>query len=286
MKIIINTAVFILSISLLSINAHAGLSIYRNEIADLAIFGLETNLSMATFGGSINMGSASTSDCFVMSDLNETDKSGDRILMGRLRPVHTDIVSYEIDDRNAETIKLITHDELVRIEDIDVFEVCGNGVDFSGTYTIVNKPSEDYKQAFDSILHLVHTNAIYMYRNGNVDKSISDLRPFVESINWSVSDKSNEQSIIASSVNDYAFFLQKKGLHREAINYFEKIITIFPNRIVTRLNIADSYWAIGEIDLAVKEYNNYVSMMDNSESNSNIPARVLERIEKRTIHHN
>lgn len=44
------------------------------------------------------------------------------------------------------------------------------------------------------------------------------------------------------------------------------------------LNLADASWALGDKDAAVKQYHEYLRIMNNIKKESKVPARVFERI--------
>ena len=75
--------------------------------------------------------------------------------------------------------------------------------------------------------------------------------------------------------NDIAFFLGPK----ESIYLLQKLLLKYPRRVVTYLNIGDSYWEIGAEDLAKENYKKYVALMKSQNKElRKIPNRVWERI--------
>ena len=62
--------------------------------------------------------------------------------------------------------------------------------------------------------------------------------------------------------NNLAFYIaQNEKKIPEAIYLYKQILQKYPNRTVAYLNLADSYWAIGNQDLAKEHYKKYVEQM-------------------------
>jgi tetratricopeptide (TPR) repeat protein len=58
----------------------------------------------------------------------------------------------------------------------------------------------------------------------------------------------------ASVYHNKGWYLNKLGLHQEAIPYFEKTLELEPGRAVTYENLADTYLNLGEKQQAVKAF--------------------------------
>ena len=81
-----------------------------------------------------------------------------------------------------------------------------------------------------------------------------------------------------SMLNDFAYKLENIN-PSVGINILQKILQKFPNRVVAYLNLADSYWVIGNQDLAKENYKKYVELMKSQNKDlKKIPKEVLERI--------
>lgn len=80
------------------------------------------------------------------------------------------------------------------------------------------------------------------------------------------------------ALNDYGFFLQEAGQHRDAIAIFEAVVELAPQRTVAHLNLADSHWALGQSDAARRSYETYRWQMAQQGLAQQIPARVLQRL--------
>lgn len=78
-------------------------------------------------------------------------------------------------------------------------------------------------------------------------------------------------------INDYAFYMQKAGNDVLAIMLLEAVYRKFPERVVTKLNLADGYWALGYKDKACSIYDEYVSNMNASGKKDRIPKRAITR---------
>lgn len=79
--------------------------------------------------------------------------------------------------------------------------------------------------------------------------------------------------------NDFGFLLSEAGYYRQSIELLVKIIQDHPGRTVAYLNLADSYWGIGDFKSAMLNYDVYAKMMSNAGKASRVPRRVGERLE-------
>ncbi|MGU3373772.1 tetratricopeptide repeat protein [Chryseobacterium sp. M5A1_1a] len=79
--------------------------------------------------------------------------------------------------------------------------------------------------------------------------------------------------------NNIAFALSKNGNQKAAIELLNQITTKFSGRTVAYLNLADSYWNIGEKDKAINCYKEYLSLMKTQKKDlRKIPEYVYTRI--------
>ena len=80
-----------------------------------------------------------------------------------------------------------------------------------------------------------------------------------------------------TKLNDFAYNLESINPN-VSIDILQKIILKYPERIVAYLNLADSYWAIGNQELAKENYIKYISLMKSQKKDINkIPKQVWER---------
>lgn len=78
--------------------------------------------------------------------------------------------------------------------------------------------------------------------------------------------------------NNIAYVLSMNGNQTGAIYLLQKILAKFPNRVVAYLNLADSYWNIGEKEKAVENYKKYISLMKSQKKDlKKIPKQVWKR---------
>ncbi len=77
--------------------------------------------------------------------------------------------------------------------------------------------------------------------------------------------------------NNLAYYLSEMD-NNISIYLLERIINKFPDRTVAYLNLADSYWGIGEKERAVENYKKYIELMKlQNKDLKKIPQRVWER---------
>lgn len=87
-----------------------------------------------------------------------------------------------------------------------------------------------------------------------------------------------DAKIWAPVVNDYGYYLQKAGRHKEAIIAFQAVIKASPDRTCAYLNLADSLYATKSPQSARSNYLTYREQMEKNGQSGNVPFRVLERI--------
>lgn len=78
--------------------------------------------------------------------------------------------------------------------------------------------------------------------------------------------------------NDLAYFFSEGGEHLIAMQIYEKLLTLAPDRIPLKLNVADSLWALGRRDESVNYYVSYRDAMLKKGLGNKIPSRVEERV--------
>jgi hypothetical protein len=79
--------------------------------------------------------------------------------------------------------------------------------------------------------------------------------------------------------NDIAYYWQQAGFVEDSIWLLKQVISNNPDRVVAYLNMADSYWSVGEKAKASENYKKYSVLMINLGKRDKIPGRVVERID-------
>lgn len=80
-----------------------------------------------------------------------------------------------------------------------------------------------------------------------------------------------------ASINDYAFYMQKTGSDVLAVMLLGAINRKIPERVVTKLNLADGYWALDYKDKACRIYREYVNDMNVAGKKDRVPERATTR---------
>ncbi len=79
--------------------------------------------------------------------------------------------------------------------------------------------------------------------------------------------------------NNVAYILSENGKQQVGIELLQQIIETFPARTVAYLNLADSYWAIGNKESAILNYRKYLALMKSQKKDLNkVPKYVGKRI--------
>ena len=131
----------------------------------------------------------------------------------------------------------------------------------------ISRKSEILSICFDMICHL------YLEKTENRIFKISAPERWFKALK----ELEIEVPKFVQQLNDLGYFWQKEGKHKEAILIFIEILRIAPERIVTYLNAADSYWALKQKPAAMSLYAIYEELMAKAGKAKKIPARVLKR---------
>jgi len=117
-------------------------------------------------------------------------------------------------------------------------------------------------------LHALEKKAKDMPERFSNSVNIKYLRYYVE--NYPISKKT------VTLYNNIAFYLSKHEFNDEAIYILEKIVELFPNRVVAYLNLGDAYFA-EENEAYKKMYERYIKLMKERGKESRIPERIYDR---------
>ncbi|MFP3797543.1 tetratricopeptide repeat protein [Paraburkholderia sp. SIMBA_027] len=77
--------------------------------------------------------------------------------------------------------------------------------------------------------------------------------------------------------NDLGFFLVQAKRPGDAIPLLAKIVSVYPDRVVAKLNLADALWNTDQQEPAKLQYSEYVSQMKKLGKSDRVPTRALER---------
>ncbi|MNF73402.1 hypothetical protein D3C84_554010 [compost metagenome] len=78
--------------------------------------------------------------------------------------------------------------------------------------------------------------------------------------------------------NDIGFYFAEGGEHLLAMQIYQRLLGVAPDRVPLKLNVADSLWALGKHDEAKPYYAEYRDTMRKKGIASKIPKRVEERL--------
>jgi len=139
-----------------------------------------------------------------------------------------------------------------------------------------------FKKCNEMYIHLVKKNNFEnLHSTLANEKKLSDFM-----VSFTLSDVKkmiSETPIQVNNIDQYnnlAYNLaQTKNGNQLAVYILNEIIRKCPKRIVAYLNLADSYWLIGEKEKAVENYKTYLSLMKSQRKDLNkVPKYVGERI--------
>lgn len=117
-------------------------------------------------------------------------------------------------------------------------------------------------------------DAIKYFGKKDIDKAIQVIMPLVD---YAPSLLDNDT---VSAYNNYAFYLAEKHEYIKSKKLLEKIVSMFPGRVVAQLNLADVCYAMHEYDKAQSYYHSYMRLMTKINKKGKIPNRVWKRIDE------
>jgi hypothetical protein len=81
-----------------------------------------------------------------------------------------------------------------------------------------------------------------------------------------------------SEYNDMGFYFAQAGEHLLAMQIYDRLLVVAPDRVPLKLNVADSLWALGKKNEAKQYYAEYISALRKKNMESKTPGRVKERL--------
>ncbi|MFM0323896.1 tetratricopeptide repeat protein [Caballeronia glebae] len=115
--------------------------------------------------------------------------------------------------------------------------------------------------------HISNVNAVKDFISSLRSYDVFELRRYID-------------AETVRDINDVAFFLLEAGRSDEAISLLQPVVKKFPHRAVAKLNLADAYWDNDFKALAIPLYSQYKEMMTSDGLGSQVPARVITRLNK------
>ena len=253
-----------------------GLSLYASPSGSAAIKNINGNYSILIFAGGSKPGQATSGGCVVAASLWGV-KGG---FEGRLIPVSTKFNSYDENQAQGKIISIEEGLDSIIINDVNFVGICPLDSDLINAYEKIDTNNKKYKYVFSEMIDITHSDALVLFRRGQIVNAIEKLSSFVDGYDASwLTDKDLAGTVI-SATNDYAYFLQKNNEPRASIKYLTYILNAEPGRAVAWLNLADSNWMIGKKDEAIKQYVEYKDIILAEDEGSKIPSRVIKRISK------
>jgi len=199
--------------------------------------------------------------------------SGDKVLYGTINIFYKkDWIIKNVNFYNPcqeckdQNFKILTKNINLPVKDVDpeMFEIDSKG--------------------FKSLTFLDHKGIINSYKDPKkLYMDLSNYPLLANSFNEStISDFKKKIALSQSNVdvyNNIAFRLTENGNQKVGIDLLQQIIEKYPTRTVAYLNLADSYWTIGDKESAIKNYKTYLSLMKSQKKDFNkVPKYVEERI--------
>ena len=165
-----------------------------------------------------------------------------------------------------------------------------DGIFLAKNYIVPVKITDvDYEKMDEKIVFVNRKNSIIskgklknsiLFNNKNAFELIFSYKPEDFFIDYPVNTfKIGTLNLLdIKNSNDITYYLEEAQVYEEAIFILRSIIKKEPTRTVAYLNLADSYWAIGNQELAKENYKKYVELMKSQKKDLNkIPQQVWAR---------
>ncbi|WGS54702.1 hypothetical protein LFL96_27245 [Paraburkholderia sp. D15] len=255
--------------------ADSRISLFSRGTADAALLINEGKKTLLIAGGAPPGGGATSADCFVKVDV--LSKKGDSYYEGKLSAVHNSIANLDERYVAGRHAGVYMFHQSIRVGGVQIGGLCADDIDFSGRYLELGKEDRRYREVFLYYAGMMHENAIYLIGINDFESAVRDLRPFADNYSSDWLDSKEGREVLVPLIGDYGFAAQSLGDDTRAVSVFEKIVKIDPKRVVTWLNLADSYWNLGVLAKAKDAYGRYISMMNARGLMSQIPPRAYSR---------
>ncbi|WP_175689852.1 tetratricopeptide repeat protein [Burkholderia anthina] len=274
MKKIINLSIGgFFAFSTLLAHSEGIVKFYATQGADAALVKMDDLYTLTLSGGAPPAGASTSADCYVKS--KELKLKND-FLDGEFAPIHNGIANISEKSAAGHRISAILKNATLEIKGANVRGICADDIDFTGSYAAIVKGG-DLKRKYAYYLDMVHQEALLFLKNDRPQDAVEILAPYANDYQekW-LSDRIT-RDILISSLNDYAYALQLNHRDDEAIPVLRSVLSVAPNRAVAWLNIADSYWSVGDFEKGRAAYKKYVDLMTGAGNASKIPSRAQER---------
>ncbi|WP_081894876.1 tetratricopeptide repeat protein [Burkholderia paludis] len=254
-------------------NAEGSVKFYSTQGADAALAQRDGSYTLTLSGGAPAAGASTSADCYIRSKDLKLEKGS---LDGELAPVHNEVANLSARSVVGHRMVASVNNSTLEVKEAAVQGICADDVDLTGAYKIVSG-GDSLRRKYSYYLSMVHSEAIIFLKSNLPGDAVDILSPYVTSYQEKWLHERNTRDILISSLNDYAYALQLVKRNGEAVSILETVLSVAPNRAVAWLNIADSYWDLGDSQKARPAYKKYVDLMTRSGSAEKIPARVNER---------
>lgn len=117
----------------------------------------------------------------------------------------------------------------------------------------------------------------FLFENGQLDKART-----LAVLDFFVADRLVSGDYITTSTapafNDIGYAMSESGVLDGAYTILSEVEKKSSDRLVLKLNIADTLWGLNQKEKAKNHYKNYMSGMNAAGKSSAVPARVLQRL--------
>ena len=253
--------------------AQKSLALYVSDLGSAAITEVQGSTSLLVLAGGNDNGQATSGSCVIAASLTAVEGG----FKGNLFPFSTGLNSYSEEQAQGKKINVESDSAAIVITDVDDVGICALDNSLVNRYGKILLDDKKHKVVYSEMIDLAHANALSLFKKGKKEEAIIGLSPYAENYKpaW-LADK-ELAGVVVSAINDYAYFLQENNQAAESIPFLKDIVTAQPNRAVAWLNLADSNWAVGNKNDAVKQYSEYKKLMLSVNKKSKIPSRVFER---------
>ncbi|RZK09617.1 MAG: tetratricopeptide repeat protein, partial [Flavobacterium sp.] len=119
--------------------------------------------------------------------------------------------------------------------------------------------SISFTTGFQEEKEIDHVNYYALVEKAFKEKKFDDVRIFTDVFVMKSQGIAENESV--EHLNNLGYFAFKAGAFSNAVNILNGVIQTYPKRVVAYLNLADTFWELGEKQKAILNYGKYIELM-------------------------
>lgn len=197
----------------------------------------------------------------------------DSTYYSRQGQIYIELYKWSLEKQNWILDKIITGERADPISDILIPSLDVMHIDCCFILGNIMEYKEVDKVSLQEKIKNELEGRMKLYNEGNIKQAIKNI-DFYDAVDYA--NILNDTNLVF--LNNLAFYLKKEDPIASAI-ILEQILQKYPNRLVVKLNLADTYWyMLEESSPKIKNlYQEYKYLMTEKGLKNKIPSRVFER---------